>query len=343
MKIFNTKLLASASVIALGLGISSPAHAFDDVNWSWNNEVNSAANLTVTVDDTFDWSGLLELEKVQMNIGNLEATSTLSDIHNNPPGLQEGETFTIDEIMTTTTNYDKPIGTNGGVPNSGGIVTDDPNGIIKGELIAGTLSEQENAFTNIVDIHLTGEFTLDDVEGLVNDAADLPHLESAATAVANNQSIESTSAMTLHDAQYNFGGFNGEAASLDPALFDTEGNAHTDVAFGLTLAAAMGQIAAGSIDATSSVDNITNASVDSAATSVANNLSVNLEPTQPGDAFLMADLTQFNYANGTATSSVTNLNVNNYANLAALEGPLVSSVATAVGNNVSISVGNLAE
>jgi len=70
---------------------------------------------------------------------------------------------------------------------------------------------------------------------------------------------------------------------------------------------------------------------------------VTLEPTQPGDAFLMADLTQFNYANGTASSSVTDLNVNNYANLAALDGPLVSSVATAVGNNVSISVGNFAE
>ncbi|TVQ81839.1 MAG: hypothetical protein EA357_11580 [Micavibrio sp.] len=342
MKKLNIKLLASASVIALGLGIASPAHAFDSVDWSWNNEVNSAANITVTVDDTFDWSGLTQVEKLQMNIGNLEATSTLSDIHNNPPALAEGEVFTIDEIMTITTNYDKNGEENGSMPSSGGIVTNDPNGIVDGTLIDGSLSEQENAFTSIVDIHLQGEFELTDLEGLVNDAEDLPHLESAATAVANNQSISSTSAMTLHDAQYNFGGFNGEGG-LDGDLFDAEGNAHTDLAFGLTLAAAMGQIAAGSIDATSSVDNITNASVDSAATSVANNLSVTIEPTQPGDAFLMADLTQFNYANGTASSSVTDLNVNNYANLAALDGPLVSSVATAVGNNVSISVGNFAE
>jgi hypothetical protein len=67
-------------------------------------------------------------------------------------------------------------------------------------------------------------------------------------------------------------------------------------------------------------------------------LSVDLAANTEGDAFALADLTQFNFANVSASSTVTGVDVNNYANLGVLEGPLVNSVATAIGNNVSFSV-----
>lgn len=346
MKITKKSLLASASLAMFGLAITSPAQAFDKVDWSWNKEVTSVEDINLSVNDTFDWSGLVEIEKIQANIGDVSATSTVSGISNNPPGVNADGTVNIDEVLTVTSNYNKPIGTGNTVGSSGGGVTDDPNGVLHGMLEGGNLSEQQNAYTDILDVHITGAIDLSSLEGAVNDGVDLPSVVSAATAVANNQSIDSTAAVNLHDAQYNFGGFNSEF-SADPAsvellgLADATDNSHTDAALGLTLAGALGIITPGSVDATSTVDSILNASVDSSATAVANNMSVNIEPTLPGDAFMVADLTQFNYADVTAVSSVTNVDVNNYANLGVLEGPMVKSTATAVGNNVSISVGNL--
>ena len=82
---------------------------------------------------------------------------------------------------------------------------------------------------------------------------------------------------------------------------------------------------------------ILNASVDSSATAVGNNLAIAIEAEGP-DRLLMADVTQISVANVTATSTVYDVSLNNYINLGALDRPIVSSVATAVGNNKSISV-----
>jgi Na+/H+ antiporter NhaD/arsenite permease-like protein len=88
------------------------------------------------------------------------------------------------------------------------------------------------------------------------------------------------------------------------------------------------------IRATSTVDGILNATVDSSATAVANNLTVSMGP----NGLLIGDVTQFAYADVTARSKVTDVTLNNYTGLGSLTRPIVSSVATAVGNNASISV-----
>ena len=66
---------------------------------------------------------------------------------------------------------------------------------------------------------------------------------------------------------------------------------------------------------------------------------------------VIADITQFAYANVTAVSNVCDVSLNDYSNLSPNVGedgelvdgklgrPIVSSTATAVGNNVSITVG----
>ena len=58
----------------------------------------------------------------------------------------------------------------------------------------------------------------------------------------------------------------------------------------------------------------------------------------PDDALVVADYVQGAYANVSALSSVSGVTVNSYTNLGVLDRPLVNSVATAVGNNLSIKV-----
>ena len=66
---------------------------------------------------------------------------------------------------------------------------------------------------------------------------------------------------------------------------------------------------------------------------------VSVAATGP-NRLLMGDVTQFAVADVTATSKVHDIELENYINLASstLGRPIVSSVATAVGNNKSITV-----
>lgn len=345
MKITKTLLLASASVMVLGFGATT-AQAFDDVDWEWNKVVTSTENITINVNDTFDISGLVEIEKIQMNIGDVTATSIVNGITNNAPGEggSEGGTVLIDETFTfvTTTNDDVdpsvvlPVG-----PTDG-----NGEGPLSGELLGDTLDEGSDQL--VLTFRAFGEVTVPQSEISVKDAVDLPEVNSVATAVGNNQSIESTVAVNLHDAQYNLGGFNSifddretSVVALDAEVEvedEASGNTHTDILVAGVLGGLLGVIEPGQVSATSQVSAIVDASVNSEATAVGNNLSVDIAAATPGDAFLIADLTQFNYADVSASSKVSNVSVNGYANLDVLEGPLVNSVATAVGNNVSISV-----
>lgn len=348
MKISKKLFLASASVLVLGMGAPSTAHAFDDVNWSWDKTVVSTETIDITVVDEFDISGLVEVEKVQVNIGDVTAVSIVDGIENNAAGEggpNGGGVVLIDETFTFETGYDDELDPDGIDPAG-----PQAQGPLDGAILGGAVDEGGD-IVNIT-FQVTGEVEVPPSEIEVLDAEDLPSVESVATAVGNNQSIESTVAVNLHDGQYNMGdvgfgddnGFPGipvlaTADSVESAsLLGEGGNAHTDILAIATIGAALGLIHQGEVSAQSSVSNILNASVDSSATAVGNNLSVDLDANTEGDAFLIADITQFNYANVSASSSVLGVTVNNYTNMGVLEGPLVSSAATAVGNNVSISV-----
>jgi hypothetical protein len=265
-------MLLSASAIVMGLGFAPAAQAFDNVDWSWNNDVNSKVNISVYVKDHFDISGLVQVENIQMNIGDVTAVSSVDGVSNFAP---------------------------------------------------------EGGF----------------IKKVVKDGVDLPLVDSSATAVANNQSIESTVAVNLHGAQYNMGGLDSiyNRSKFARPDFDVEvdaeaGNAHTDILLTAVLGGILGIIEPGQVSATSDVTNILNAQVSSAATAVGNNLSVDLQASTPGDAFLIADITQLNFADVYASSNVSNVGIGGYTNLGAIDGALVKSVATAVGNNVSITV-----
>lgn len=330
------KTLKSARTLAASLGVltvcamASPAMAFDNVSWSWYKDVREHVDIDVDIDIDVKSTGLVEVEKLQIFFGNVTAESNVHGISNN----QYDPGFTIQYV------YCRPI------------------------IICGSFDA----------------------------TVDLPSVVSAATAVGNNQSITSDVPVFLHDGQFVANTrYNGEygcdfLCTMKTAMPGTDvdsydgrhsGNLHTDLALLFSLGAIVGVLTPADISAESNVWNIRNATVDSSATAVANNISVTLKsnvdgtdsadgdrlavctdgrcgPPGPRDGgallsnhVLIADITQFAYANVSAVSNVCDVSLDDYKNLspntddlsATLGRPIVSSVATAVGNNVSITVG----
>ncbi|MDQ2704296.1 MAG: hypothetical protein M3Y43_03960, partial [Pseudomonadota bacterium] len=231
------------------------------------------------------------------------------------------------------------------------------------DLTDGTLDEGSDELD--FNIRFQGEVpvVLDDAI----DAVDLPKVENAATSVANNQSIEADVPIYLHDAQFAAGGFNPTCGDTEGGecpdavgfllgalgLFEVDGqlddiNEHTSIAGLMTVAAATGFVNPAEITATANVSDIINAYVENSATAVTNNASYTIESADPNNHIMIADLTQWGYANVNATATVEQVALNGYTGFGAagLGGglsedivPIVSNSATAVGNNLSIKVG----
>ncbi len=309
MKTLKSARILAASMAVLAVGaMATPAMAFDNVDWSWKKTVEQREYINVWIDLNVDTTGLVEVEKLQIFLGNLSAHSTVSHVYNSQD--QDGHW----EYIRYCYCY---------IP-----VWVDPS---------------EYAPT------------------------ELPIVRSVATAVGNNQSITSDVPVYLHDGQFVANTrYNYDYADLGTGLngqYHESGNLHTDLALLFTLGAAAGILQAADIHAYSNVYDIHNASVESSATAVANNISVDLESDVNGTCttdclgksnhIVIADITQFAYANVSAVSNVSGVSVDNYTGLRLITSPddnpasldpvvpLVSSVATAVGNNVSISVGNV--
>jgi hypothetical protein len=307
------------AVLAVG-AMATPAMAFDNVDWTWNKRIEQRELIDVYIRLNVDTTGLVEVEKLQIFLGNLSAQSTVSHIYNTQD--QDGHW----EYIRYCYCY---------IP-----VWVDPS---------------EYAPT------------------------ELPIVRSIATAVGNNQTIVSDVPVYLHDGQfvantwfnrqYDFATLSSAVDSQSGGAWGCNngcgsGNFHTDLAVYFTLGAAFGLLQAADIHAYSNVYDIQNASVESSATAVANNISVDLESDVDGTCtsacgtgksnhIVIADITQFAYANVSAVSNVSWVTADNYTNLRQITSPdgvaatpdpvvpLVSSIATAVGNNVSIQVGRI--
>jgi len=308
MKTLKSARILAASMAVLAVGaMATPAMAFDNVDWSWKKTIEQREYINVWIDLNVDTTGLVEVEKLQIFLGNLDAQSTVSHVYNSQD--QDG----YYEYIRYCYCY---------IP-----VWVDPS---------------EYAPT------------------------ELPIVRSIATAVGNNQSITSDVPVYLHDGQFVANTrYNNDSYDIGtpPNGYHESGNLHTDLALLFTLGAAAGVLTAADIHAYSNVYDIHNASVESSATAVANNISVDLESDVNGTCtteclgksnhIVIADITQFAYANVSAVSNVYNVTADNYTGLRLITSPdgdantpdpivpLVSSIATAVGNNVSISVGNV--
>ncbi|MEM8790991.1 MAG: hypothetical protein AAGE80_05205 [Pseudomonadota bacterium] len=347
-------LKASSATLALAVALAgSPAAAFDELNWEWNKVVEETVIKNILIESTINPTGMTEIEKLQIQIGDVEAVSTVTDITNNPPaGEGGGGVIVIDETFEFTTIVDDSedpsviVAPVAGDPGGG-------PGLVDAVLTGGTEDEGSDELNFFVDVD--GAIPFDVVpEDALDAPTELPTVASAATAVGNNQSIESAVSTQLHDAQIlfdvnpDFFEDDGDGPPSDAALagllgigaISGLGNTHTQIGLATAIAATVGAIEKAEISAFSSVDNILNARVDSDATAVGNNMSVDLSAAAPGDQLLIADVTQVSVADIMAESMVSNVTLNNYANLGDPSvNPIVNSTATAVGNNLNVNVG----
>ena len=363
-------LFSSAAAAVIAGGLASKAMAFDVVDWKWEKYVDVTETINITVNDTFDLSGLVELEKWQLNFGDVTATATASGIYNNTPGVGGDGTVLvpIDGSGTFDLSYVDPADDSGTQGSPGEVlptVVQDASGLDL-TISGGTADENTNTLSGIgyefggqVEVQV-GDLTLPGE----NDAVDLPEVLNTATAVANNQSITTTTALQLDDLQIAAGDINSinqengnpdARAFLIGALGVTQVdnqlggiNQNYDMAALAIIGAATGFIEPTDISATATVSDILNASVDNSATAVGNNASYKINAATPGDGYIVADLTQLVIGDVTALASATDISVNNYnnfggagfGNLSDPQTPLVSNVATAVGNNLNINVDN---
>jgi hypothetical protein len=321
-RITKAGLLAGASAVAVTLALASPAFAFDTVDWRWDATITETITKNVNIDIDISPTGMTMIESLQAHIGNVKATSTVSDITNNQPtpgGTVDGGTVDFQF------HY--------GLGGTGVVVLDDD--FKSANVLSGTVDEGDefpNINGTVVGTLAVGEVTVPSAEALAA-ATELGSITSAATAVANNLSIDSDVALQLHIGQFAVGGSSGEGEGQGVSLPET-GNSNLSIAAALGALILDGSIDKAKIKAKSTVSGILNATVDSAATAVANNVAVSMAP----NGLLIGDVTQLAYADVKAVSKVSDVTLNNYTGLGSLTRPIVSSVATAVGNNASFSV-----
>src|SRR5690606_14336077 len=106
-------------------------------------------------------------------------------------------------------------------------------------------------------------------------------------------------------------------------------NTHHLMGAATLVGAVSGLVDKADVSAVSKVSNILNASVDSSATAVGNNKSINIEPRVWADSIMIGDVTQVSVADVTAISSVRDVDLYSYTSLGNLDRPIVNSVATA--------------
>ncbi|KZD08760.1 hypothetical protein [Oceanibaculum pacificum] len=334
---FKGALLAGASGLAVAFVMTAqPAQAFDKVDWTWNADVTQRVRANVDINIALDPTGLAMVEDLQVSIGDLTARSVVNGVNNNQPNTGGTGPQVVDlGILEFTGTRDLQSGE----VTSTGIATDVAN---ESTFSNGTVNTLGDGVTMNFDL---GTITVaaQPGTGSFNALSDLPEVISAATAVANNTSIQADTSVQLHEGQFAMGSSNvsdsdaNSLGELGVVLANGDVNSNLIGAALIGTGALTGAIKPAAISAVSSVANVLNASVDSAATAVANNLTVTVEAVGD-DRALIADVVQVAIADVSATSSVSNLNVNSYTNLGRLDAPMVSSVASALGNNKSITV-----
>jgi hypothetical protein len=337
MRPIKSHLLGGAALAALALGVTSlPAAAFEELRWDWDAYINEYGKIKVNLEfgNYSDPTGLVQIEKLQMQIGDVEATSIVHDIDNYQPDYGGPTKVDLGKLyFKGEAQLDGDI--------DGYAWASNPD--IKGEKFKDGEWELKFKYGKL---HIPAEAYFDlgyievDAEGNAIDArTELPEVVSAATAVGNNQQIESNVAVLLHDAQYTFGGFDGGHVDL-PHYGQLDDNVSLALLSALLDLGFDHDLKKAKIEATSLVWDIKNATVDSVATAVGNNIDVNVDPQSvSNDSVLMGDITQFAYADIKAKSYVSDVYLKNYSHLGKIDRPIVNSVATAVGNNVNIKVG----
>lgn len=147
---------------------------------------------------------------------------------------------------------------------------------------------------------------------------DVMAVETTSTALGNSAALESDVSMQF-DMNQTYGG--------------------VDVTLGTGLTGDLADISLPGVLAASSVTTgIVNGTVDSGATAIANNMTADLVTTSGSDAFMIGNSVQTAYSIATATSLVDGVAFADVNGLGTLVDPAVSSVSTALGNNLGVTI-----
>ena len=121
---------------------SSPAMAFDNVEWNWRNDVNADTDVDVYVDVDVESTGIIQLEKLQIFLGDAEATSHVSNIINDPirqtewksTGLFHG--YFVTKPLDATTQLPIVLSSASAIGNNQSITSDVPVMLHDGQFVA---------------------------------------------------------------------------------------------------------------------------------------------------------------------------------------------------------------
>src|SRR5690554_2410958 len=80
-------MMAGASVVALGMFMPG-AQAFSELNWDYDLDVDGDVDFDIEIDAWLDPAGLIAVEALQIQLGDVTATSIVTGVTNNAPNGQ---------------------------------------------------------------------------------------------------------------------------------------------------------------------------------------------------------------------------------------------------------------
>ena len=340
-------LAASLGVLAVGALAATPAQAFDDIDWDWKKDVNEKVDIDVYIDVDVESTGLVEVEKLQIFLGDAKATATVEHIYNNP--LYEGAGRHDDYYSYDPKKRPSKDGGDGYGDINVPIALCNYNfKICQLNIFIDDDGKQHDRWSK--------DWAKVPVKPL--DARyELPIIENTAQAIGNNQSITSDVPVFLHDGQFVANVRDkddpkpctkwcdlmaGLPTSTSTSNLRTrqpeepEGNLHHTVALLFGLGAVLHVLEHAEIEADATAQYLKNVSVDNSATAVANNIGVTLASDVDGSYLndgssdrtckdrnkcdvdrlsnhvVIADITQFALANVTATATTSHVSATGY-------------------------------
>ncbi|MEQ1863411.1 MAG: hypothetical protein ABL996_02030 [Micropepsaceae bacterium] len=355
-------LAASLGVLAFGALAATPAMAFDNLEWNWQKDVKEKVDIDVYIDVDVESTGLVEVEKLQIFLGDVTAHNYVYDIDNKPfyEGSGKDHNYDPKPHKRPTWDYGK---------DDGQYYVPDEKKHSYGPRKPVIVCFQQGPGCGGGGDYDKGD-GWDKVPVKPLDARyELPIILASAQAIGNNQSISSDVPIFLHDGQFVanvrercdlrcewdptaiMAGLPSSTGSFDSRgrYQEPEGNLHHKVALLFGLGAIFGVLEHAEIEAKSYVYDVTNVSVDNSSTAVANNISVNLASDVDGGTecktgckdrlsnhVVIADITQFALANVSATTKTYDVTATGYDHMRQLETKTLSQREGDPGYTISV-------
>jgi hypothetical protein len=317
-------LLATTAVAGLLLG-ATPAHAFDELSWTWNKTVDEAVNINVDIDSTLAPIGHVEIEQSQIMNGDIRSEVNFQGDHlsNDSTELsisEDGIVLLPQEVdfsgtFTLSGEYDANADDGPNIISSNLNSYDFENFEAVVTLESGEIEVQPSNYT--FDMSIAGTASTEGMEvdlselieanAVTLDATtELGTLQGAAVSIANFQELETETATYLHNTQLH--------------------NALNEGGFGVEAMANAG-----------SLENPVEAAVDLSATAISNYMSLS-GAVDDANNVLIADISQETNANVSATATAFQ-DLTGYNNLGGFTG-IDADAAGTVGRLAATAIGN---